>query len=119
MPTTATTPASPEVSLPAYYWRLASATDAAGKPIAALQAGVEHQLRLSFTQDALNIRGGCNAQFGGYTYKNGVLQVANLASTMKACDQSLMRLDAEIGAPRSADTLPNPDWSWLRRTAAS
>ncbi|WP_244625736.1 MULTISPECIES: hypothetical protein [Comamonas] len=33
MPTTATTPASPEVSLPAYYWRLASATDAAGKPI--------------------------------------------------------------------------------------
>ncbi len=42
----------PEVSLPAYYWRLASATDAAGKPIAALQAGVEHQLRLSFTQDA-------------------------------------------------------------------
>ena len=30
MPTTATTPASPEVSLPAYYWRLASATDAAG-----------------------------------------------------------------------------------------
>ena len=103
MPTTATTPASPEVSLPAYYWRLASATDAAGKPIAALQAGVEHQLRLSFTQDALNIRGGCNAQFGGYTYKNGVLQVANLASTMKACDQSLMRLDAEIGQRMKGD----------------
>jgi hypothetical protein len=51
----------------------------------------------------LNIRGGCNAQFGGYTYKNGVLQVANLASTMKACDQSLMRLDAEIGQRMKGD----------------
>lgn len=97
MPTspTATSPAS-QLTLPAYYWRLASATDASGKSIPALQPGVEHQLRLSFTQDALNIRGGCNAQFGPYRYQNGVLQVSNLASTMKACEQSLMQLDAEI-----------------------
>ncbi|MFD4841394.1 DUF4377 domain-containing protein [Achromobacter sp. NPDC058515] len=93
---TATSPAS-QLSLTAYHWRLASATDASGKSIPALQPGIEHQLRLSFTNDALNIRGGCNTQFGGYSYKNGVLQVANLASTMKACEQSLMQLDAEIG----------------------
>lgn len=93
---TATSPAS-QLSLSAYHWRLASATDASGKSIPALQIGIEHQLRLSFTNDALNIRGGCNTQFGGYSYKNGVLQVANLASTMKACEQSLMKLDAEIG----------------------
>lgn len=93
---TATSPAS-QLSLSAYHWRLASATDASGKSIPALQIGIEHQLRLSFTNDALNIRGGCNTQFGGYSYKNGVLQVANLASTMKACEQSLMQLDAEIG----------------------
>ncbi|MDR6602872.1 heat shock protein HslJ [Achromobacter deleyi] len=96
MPTpTATSPASP-LTLPAYHWRLASASDASGKPIAALQKGIEHQLRLTFSDDALNIRGGCNAQFGGYTYKNGVLHVNNLASTMKACEQSLMQLDAEV-----------------------
>ncbi|MCW0209417.1 META and DUF4377 domain-containing protein [Achromobacter veterisilvae] len=104
MPTNAaTSPASPAVTLPAYYWRLASATDASGKSIAALQAGVEHPLRLAFTSDALNIRGGCNAQFGGYTYKDGVLHVANLASTMKACEQSLMQLDAEIGQRMKGD----------------
>lgn len=97
MPTTptATSPSS-QLTLPAYYWRLVSATDASGKTIPALQAGVEHQLRLSFTQDGLNIRGGCNAQFGPYRYQNGVLRVDNLASTMKACEQSLMQLDAEI-----------------------
>ncbi|WAI83024.1 hypothetical protein [Achromobacter spanius] len=57
MPTsTATSPAS-QLSLPAYYWRLVSATDAAGKSIPTLQPGVEHQLRLAFTKEALNIRG--------------------------------------------------------------
>jgi heat shock protein HslJ len=100
--TTATSPAS-SLTLPAYYWRLVSATDASGKSIPALQPGVEHQLRLAFTKDALNIRGGCNTQFGGYRYQNGVLQVANLASTMKACEQSLMQLDAEINERLKGD----------------
>ncbi|MCV6903730.1 MAG: META and DUF4377 domain-containing protein, partial [Achromobacter xylosoxidans] len=36
-------------------------------------------------------------------YKNGVLQVANLASTMKACEPSLMTLDAEIGQRLKGD----------------
>lgn len=103
MPANAATSPASSVTLPAYEWRLASATDASGKSIPALQAGVEHQLRLTFTDDALNIRGGCNAQFGGYTYKDGVLRVANLASTMKACEQSLMQLDAEIGQRMKGD----------------
>lgn len=77
--TTAASPAS-QLTLPAYYWRLASATDSSGKPIAALQKGIEQQLRLTFSGDAMNIRGGCNAQFGGYRYKDGVLHVNNLAS---------------------------------------
>ena len=97
MPTSAATSSATSLSLPAYYWRLAAATDASGTPIAALQKGIEQPLRLSFSADAMNIRGGCNGQFGGYTYKDGVLHVANLASTMKACEQSLMQLDAEIG----------------------
>jgi len=100
--TTAASPAS-QLTLPAYYWRLVSATDASGKSIPTLQPGVEHQLRLAFTNDALNIRGGCNTQFGGYRYQNGVLTVDNLASTMKACEQSLMQLDAEINARLKGD----------------
>ncbi|MCV6902086.1 MAG: META domain-containing protein, partial [Achromobacter xylosoxidans] len=71
MSTSSATPAANAVSLLAYYWRLVSATDASGKSIPALQKGVEQPLRLSFTADALNVRGGCNAQFGGYAYKNG------------------------------------------------
>jgi len=102
MPTSASSSAD-SVTLPAYYWRLASATDASGKSIPALEAGIDHQLRLAFSADALNIRGGCNAQFGGYTYKDGVLHVDNLASTMKACEQSLMQLDAEIGQRMKGD----------------
>lgn len=97
MPTsTAMSPAASPIVLPAYYWRLVSATDASGKPVAGLQKGIEHQLRLTFSDDGLDIRGGCNAQFGGYHFKNGVLHVNSLASTMKACEQSLMQLDAEI-----------------------
>lgn len=103
MPTTAATSSATSLSLPAYYWRLAAATDASGTPIAALQKGIEQPLRLSFSADAMNIRGGCNGQFGGYTYKDGVLHVANLASTMKACEQSLMQLDAEIGRRLKGD----------------
>ncbi|PJM71811.1 meta/HslJ family protein 1 [Achromobacter ruhlandii] len=103
MSTSSSTPAANALSLPAYYWRLVSATEASGKSIPALQKGVEQPLRLSFTADALNVRGGCNTQFGGYTYKDGVLRVANLASTMKACEPALMQLDAEIGQRLKGD----------------
>jgi len=103
MPDSATTSAEAQAGLSAYHWRLTAATDAAGKAIAALQKGVEHQVRLTFKDDGVNIRGGCNAQFGGYTYKNGVLTIANLASTMKACEQSLMQLDAEIAQRLKGD----------------
>lgn len=97
MPTNAATSASSQVTLPAYYWRLASAVDASGKPVAALQEGIGRSLRLEFSDDKMSVRGGCNTQFGGYAYKNGVLRVDNLASTMKACEPALMKLDAELG----------------------
>ena len=59
--------------------------------------GIDNRLRLSFTEQGLSITGGCNTQFGGYRYDKGVLQVAQLAATMKACEPSLMALDAEVG----------------------
>lgn len=91
-----TTSATAQPALSAYYWHLVSATDAAGQPIAALQKGIERKLRLSFGDQRLNISGGCNGQFGGYRYENGVLHVTQLASTMMACERSLMDLDAEV-----------------------
>ncbi|NIF19654.1 DUF4377 domain-containing protein [Pantoea sp. Cy-639] len=96
MPVTATS-AVVQSKLPAYYWQLESATDAAGKPIAAMTTGIERKLRLSFAEQSLNISGGCNRQFGGYSYQNGVLKVQPLASTLMACDKSLMDLDAQVG----------------------
>ena len=78
--------AASQATLSAYYWHLASAVDASGKPIAALQKGIDNRLRLSFTEQGLSITGGCNTQFGGYRYDKGVLQVAQLAATMKACE---------------------------------
>ncbi|EXX95478.1 PF14302 domain protein [Bordetella holmesii CDC-H635-BH] len=112
--------------LTAYTWRLNGATDAKGQPI--LRTGVERGLRLSFTQDALSIQGGCNTQFGGYRLAAGVLSVAHLAGTMKACEPALMRLDADVAGVlkgdmrlrRSGDaaapelTLTAPDGSVLR-----
>ncbi|UMZ09356.1 META and DUF4377 domain-containing protein [Pseudomonas sp. MPFS] len=93
----ATSSTAAQPALPAYYWNLVSATDASGKPIPALAKGIERKLRLTFGDQSLNISGGCNGQFGGYTYQNGVLKVQQLASTLMACDKSLMELDSEVG----------------------
>lgn len=93
--TTASAAAQPQLS--AYYWNLASAQDAAGKPIAAMAKGIEGKLRLSFAEQNLSISGGCNNQFGGYRYQDGVLKVQQMASTLMACDKSLMDLDAQVG----------------------
>ncbi|TDF81476.1 META and DUF4377 domain-containing protein [Pseudomonas sp. H9] len=96
MPATpASVAAQPELS--AYYWNLVSATDASGNPIAALSKGTERKLRLSFAGHNLKVSGGCNGQFGQYSYQDGVLKVPSLASTLMACDKSLMALDSEVG----------------------
>ncbi|WP_426195119.1 DUF4377 domain-containing protein [Pseudomonas sp. NFXW11] len=91
------TSSSAQPALSAYYWQLVSAKDAAGKPIPALHAGLERKLRLSFGEQNLNLSGGCNNQFGGYRYANGVLQVQPLAATLMACEQPRMALDAAVG----------------------
>lgn len=86
--------AQPELS--AYYWNLVSANDASASPIAALGTGIERKLRLSFAEQRLSISGGCNTQFGGYSYQGNVMKVQPLASTLKACDKPLMELDAQV-----------------------
>lgn len=96
MPTTAASSAT-QPKLSAYYWNLVAANDASGKPITAMAPGIEGKLRLNFAERNLNINGGCNNQFGGYSYQDGVLKVQSLASTLKACDKPLMELDAQVG----------------------
>jgi len=96
MPTT-TLAALVQPALPAYYWNMVSATDASGNPLAALKKGIERKLRVSFGDKNLNISGGCNRQFGGYQFQDGILKLQPLASTLMACDKSLMDLDAQVG----------------------
>lgn len=91
-------PALDGTTLSAYDWRLSEAADGQGKPVAALRAGLEQPLRLSFSDTSLNVSGGCNSQFGGYTLASGALQIKGLASTMKACAPTLMQLDTEVAA---------------------
>ncbi|MDH0303663.1 MULTISPECIES: META and DUF4377 domain-containing protein [unclassified Pseudomonas] len=92
---TSSVAAQPELT--AYYWNLVSANEASGAPIDALTKGIERKLRLSFAEKNLNISGGCNTQFGGYSYQDGVLKVQSLASTLMACDKSLMDVDTQVG----------------------
>ncbi len=96
MPTT-TSAAVAQPALSAYYWNLVSATDSSGKPLVALSKGIERKLRVSFGDKNLNISGGCNGQFGGYHFQDGILKVQPLASTLMACDKNLMDLDAQVG----------------------
>jgi len=95
MPTTSVAVAQPTLS--AYDWNLVSATDASGKPLVAMNKRIERKLRVAFGDKNLSISGGCNRQFGGFHYQDGVLKVQPLASTLMACDKSLMDLDAQVG----------------------
>lgn len=94
--------AQPAVALSGYYWRLSSAVDGKGQPIATLQPGTDPKrpLQLTFANGRLNISGGCNRLFGSYTESQGAIEVGEkIGSTMMACmDSPLMLLDSEISA---------------------
>lgn len=97
-----TPPAQPTVALSGYYWRLSTAVDGKGQPIATLQPGTDPKrpLQLTFADGRLNISGGCNRLFGSYTESQGAIEVGEkIGSTMMACmDSPLMQLDSEISA---------------------
>jgi len=52
------------------------------------------QVELRFRQDSLSATAGCNNLFGGASIEGDELVVPALASTKKACDDSLSRQDA-------------------------
>lgn len=55
------------------------------------------EIRLAFEADSMSAHAGCNRFAGGYTIEGGVLRAGALASTMMACEQSLMDQDAWLG----------------------
>lgn len=110
-------------SLMAYGWTLTAATDAADRPIADLQLGIESPLKVRFLKDTVSIRGGCNTQFGGYAIQGDTVRFQGLAATMMACDQPRMQLDTAVaqriqGSVRARITGPSRA-PVLRLTAAN
>lgn len=89
--------------LAAYDWHLTDSQDAQGRAIAALGAKTGSPVRLTFSDQAIQVLGGCNTQFGGYALTSGSLQVRGLAGTMKACAPDLMQRDRAM-----ADLLSGP-----------
>ncbi|ALN82937.1 META and DUF4377 domain-containing protein [Lysobacter antibioticus] len=85
------------IDLGGYKWNLDSATDSAGKPIAALQREGKYGLQLSFVKDRLGVSGGCNHVGAMYALKGDRIEVKQFQTTLMACqDQRLMQMDSEI-----------------------
>lgn len=86
------------VALDAYQWRLASATDKAGKPITALQTAASNKpVELTFGEN-LSAYAGCNRLAGSYTVNGTTLSIGNMISTMIGCPQELALRDQVLGA---------------------
>ena len=84
-------------TLESHRWTLDTATDANGKPLAGLAANTARPVVFHFTEGRLNIEGGCNRSFGGYRIDaEGRLIVNRMASTMMACDPTLMKVDDDL-----------------------
>jgi heat shock protein HslJ len=98
--TPSTPPADRAVArtLEAHRWTLRSAADRAGRPLdALLPAG--HPFVMSFNGPRVSVVGGCNQQNGAWRLgPQRQLTVGRLASTMKACEQSLMEADKALAA---------------------
>lgn len=91
----ATTPAPDAgATLTAYDWRLETATDAAGQPMAAFFPS-EAPLGLSFGDGRVNVTGGCNRMGAGYRLVDAAtMELSPGASTMMACPPPLAAADA-------------------------
>lgn len=85
-------------TLTKYHWQLASATDAKGQGIDALQVRPEQPVTLDFNGSKIVVSNTCNTMTGGYKLDGKGITVDKLASTKKACaDAKLMALDQEVG----------------------
>jgi heat shock protein HslJ len=84
-------------TLERYRWTLESATDGQNRRIDRLSPREEHTIVLGFSGNRLNIQGPCNRIMGSYQINaEGQLLVNGRASTMMACEASLMSADAML-----------------------
>lgn len=94
------TPAATDALAQVGRWKLQSAADAQGRPVAAVLPGGKAVHTLVFTDGQLAIEGGCNHIGGRYRIDgSGRLVVAEIQSTLMACmDQELMTADSAVSA---------------------
>lgn len=86
-----------ERTLEAYRWRLESATDGQGRRIDGIALPDGRAFAFAFPASRVVIDGGCNTMRGSVQVDaGGRIRVGRLASTMKACDDSLMQADAAL-----------------------
>ena len=69
-------------------------------------------ISLTFENGSLSARAGCNNMFGPYTVTGDTLTAPQLASTMMACDEALMKQDTWL----SAFLASSPTWTYAAGT---
>ena len=91
-----------------------AAADLAGKTLVAKEVTGSYTtvpgstISITFENGTLAARAGCNNMFGQYTVSGNVLNAPQLASTMMACDEALMKQDAWL----SAFLASSPTWTY-------
>jgi len=93
----ANNPSLPNV-LTAHAWQLTRAVNAEGLGLKALFVDENRPLTVQFNQGRVRISNTCNPMSGIYTLdsSNNALNISSLVSTMMACPQPIMALDAAI-----------------------
>jgi heat shock protein HslJ/uncharacterized lipoprotein NlpE involved in copper resistance len=86
-----------EQQLGRYRWRLVFATDANRRRIAGLPPDQDRSVVLSFAGSRLSVQGPCNQLVGTYQVMTANQLTVNVgASTMMACDPTLMQADSAL-----------------------
>ena len=91
-----------------------AATDLTGKTLVAKEVTGSYTvvpgstISITFENGTLAARAGCNNMFGQYTVTGNVLNAPQLASTMMACDEALMKQDTWLAAFLAS----SPTWTY-------
>ena len=91
-----------------------AAADLAGKTLVAKEVTGSYTtvsgstISITFENGTLAARAGCNNMFGQYTMSGNVLNAPQLASTMMACDEALMKQDTWLAAFLAS----SPTWTY-------
>lgn len=86
-------------TLESHRWTLASAVGGRGEAIDGLPTGGGRAIVVGFADGRVDVEGGCNRILGSYRIDGGDrLVVSGMASTLMACEQAAMDVDATLSA---------------------